>query len=214
MLTSHIPRPRYQPGSKYAGTAVGTVSAVNIFLNTLTFKNSPTGVIFLHAIKPTTNLESLGYGWTWWRTTGSNASPEFPELLPNHFTYNYWTWNSVAPFIKTVPWNSRRRNVMEDVQRPYQRIVAFETPPVNVERGPLLAHVPAGKLIVVTTNEDSAPFTATVGVNDNALRTWAGYSFKGAANASGFNVSLGTVGPVASFNVTLAGYTVQWWYEQ
>ena len=57
----------YQPGSPYAGSEVGTVSTVNIFLNTLTFRNSPTGVIMLHAAKPTTNLESLGYGWTWWR---------------------------------------------------------------------------------------------------------------------------------------------------
>lgn len=50
----------YQPGSPYAGSKVGTVSAANSFLNTLTFKNSPTGVIILHACKPTTNLESLG----------------------------------------------------------------------------------------------------------------------------------------------------------
>lgn len=50
----------YQPGSPFAGTEVGTAAAVNTFLNTLTFKDSPTGVIILHAIKPTTNLESLG----------------------------------------------------------------------------------------------------------------------------------------------------------
>ena len=94
---------------RYAGTALGTVSNVNIFLNTLTFKDAPTGVVMLHAIKPTTNLESLGYGWTWWRSTGTPASPAFPGLAPNHFEYNYWNWNSVAPFIKTVPWNSRRQ---------------------------------------------------------------------------------------------------------
>ena len=50
----------YQPHSPYAGTAVGTVSNVNIFLNTLQFKDSPTGVMMLHAAKPTSNLESLG----------------------------------------------------------------------------------------------------------------------------------------------------------
>ena len=107
----------YQPGSPFAGTEVGTVAAVNTFLNTLTFKDSPTGVIILHAIKPTTNLESLGYGWTWWRSTGTPAPKAFPSLLENHFTYNYWNWNSVAPFVKTVPWNSVRLNVMEDTQR-------------------------------------------------------------------------------------------------
>ena len=35
----------------------------------------------------------LGYGWTWWRSTGSNASSQMPELAPNHFAMNYWTWN-------------------------------------------------------------------------------------------------------------------------
>ena len=34
----------YQPGSPFAGTEVGTVAAVNTFLNTLTFKDAPTGV--------------------------------------------------------------------------------------------------------------------------------------------------------------------------
>lgn len=78
------------------------MAIVNTFLNTLTFKNSPTGVMMLHAIKPTTNAESLGYGWTWWRSTGTPSVPAFPNLAENHFTYNWWNWNSVAPFIKTV----------------------------------------------------------------------------------------------------------------
>merc|ERR1711920_1183390 len=101
---------------------------VNTFLNTLTFKNAPTGVIMLHAAKPTTNLESLGYGWAWWRSTGTSTPKEFPDLAPNHFVLNYWNWNGVAPFTKTVPWNSIRRSVIEDKQRRYQRVVAFETP--------------------------------------------------------------------------------------
>ena len=109
----------YQPGSPYAGSAVGTVSNVNMFLNTLKFKNSPTGVMMLHAAKPTTNLESLGYGWTWWRSTGDNStSPNFPDdLKQNHFAYNWWNWNSVAPFIKTVPWNSIRLDVASETNR-------------------------------------------------------------------------------------------------
>ena len=131
----------YQLGSRLAGSAEGTVAAVNTFLNTLTFKDSPTGVIILHAIKPTTNLESLGYGWAWWRPTGSNASAAFPALQEQHWTPNFWTWNSVAPFTKTVPWNSWRLSVMEDRQRVHQRVVAFETPGPEVEKGPLHVRV-------------------------------------------------------------------------
>ena len=208
----------YQPGSPYAGTEVGTVSNVNIFLNTLTFKSAPTGVIMLHAAKPTTNLESLGYGWAWWRSSGSNASAAFPDLAPQHFALNYWTWNSVAPFTKTVPWNSLRRNVLEDVQRTYQRVVAFETPAAGVERGPVLAHAAPGKLIVVVTNEiegskPPADFNATVRTTDGAPRSWAGYSFKGDAKGAFFNLSLGIVRDSASFTTTLAANTLQWWYE-
>lgn len=209
----------YQPGSMYAGTQVGTVSNVNIFLNTLTFLDAPTGVMMLHACKPTSNLESLGYGWTWWRPTGDNStSPNFPGLKPNHWTYNWWTWNSVAPFVKTVPWNSVRRDVAEDVTRPLQRVVAFETPAAG-EGGPLHQHTPAGKLIVVLTNEGSTEFSASIATSDGAQRSWRGYSFQGAVNDSSFNVSLGTrsgsgSGPGQGLQAVLSPFTIQWWYEQ
>ena len=208
----------YQPSSRLAGSEEGTVAAVNTFLNTLTFKDSPTGVIILHAIKPTTNLESLGYGWAWWRPTGSNASAAFPALQEQHWTPNYWNWNSVAPFTKTVPWDSWRLNVMEDRQRVHQRVVAFETPGAEVEKGPLHAHTAAGKLIVVLTNEQFSPssavFNATVGTSDGKPRVWRGYSFKGDAAGAHFNISLGTTGgAVGSFVASLPANTVQWWYE-
>ena len=209
----------YQPGSRLAGSEEGTVAAVNTFLNTLTFKDAPTGVIILHAIKPTTNIESLGYGWAWWRPTGSNASSAFPALRVQHWTPNYWNWNSVAPFTKTVPWNSWRLNVMEDRQRVHQRVVAFETPGAEVEKGPLHARTAAGKLIVVLTNEQFSPsppstFNVTVGTSDGNPRVWRGYSFKGDAAGAYFNISLGTTnGAVSSFVASLPANTVQWWYE-
>eukprot|EP00040_Diaphanoeca_grandis_P043001 m.266634 g.266634 ORF g.266634 m.266634 type:complete len:630 (-) comp68502_c0_seq1:63-1952(-) len=203
----------YRPGGPYAGTVVGTVGALNMYLNMLTFRKSPTGVIFIHAMKPTTNLESLGYGWTWWRSTGSPASTSFPNLKPNTFTYNYWNWPTVAPLIKTVPWNSIRLNVMEDIQRPRQRVVAFETPEMGLG-GPLHATTAAKKLIVVVTNEANASFTTVVGTTDGLQRVWKGYSFHGSVDGSGFNVSLGTTPSVSSFNTTLDPYTFQWWYEQ
>ena len=197
---------------------MGTVAQVNSHLNTLTFKNAPTGVIMLHAVKPTTNLESLGYGWAWWRSTGTNASKAFPELKEQHFVYNYWNWNSVAPFTKTLPWNSLRRNVMEDTQRVYQRVVAFETPAEGIERGPAQLHAAARKLIIVVTNEatrwHSGNYTTTVGTTDGKTRTWLGFSFKGDSAGKHFNISLGPPTTAPSFNTTLAPNTIQWWYEQ
>jgi hypothetical protein len=171
----------------------------------------------LHAIKPTTNLESLGYGWAWWRSSGSNPPKNF-DLKEQHFMYNYWNWNSVAPFTKTLPWNSVRRNVMEDTQRVHQRVVAFETPEIGVERGPMQAHAAAGKLIVVLTNEGdethNGSYTTTVGMTDGKQRTWMGYSFKGDATGKFFNVSLGSPVVGTSFKTTLPANTIQWWYEQ
>ena len=177
------------------------------------------GVIILHAIKPTTNLESLGYGWSWWRATGTPAPAAFPGLQENHWVYNYWNWASVAPFTKTVPWNSLRRNVMEDTQRVHQRVVAFETPAAHVEKGPLHARTAGGKLIVVVTNEASSNFNASFSVTmrtvDGRPRSWRGYSYQGDAAGQSFNRSLGApTAPAPSFRTTLPANTIQWWYEQ
>jgi hypothetical protein len=65
------------------------------------------------------------------RPTGDNTtSPDFrvtsrPTTL---WAFNWWNWASVGPFVRTVPWNSRRVQVAEDDVRMYQRVVAFETP--------------------------------------------------------------------------------------
>lgn len=202
----------YQPGSPYSGTAVGTVALLNTFLNTLTFKNSPTGVIALHACKPTTNLEGLGYGWTWWWPTNGSASPSLPHLRRNHFTYNYWNWAAVAPMVKTVPWDSIRRVVHEDSQRLQQRVVAFETPPLG-RGGPLHETTAAGKLIVVLTNEGSVSFNVTVGTTDGEHRAWEGFQYRGSTDGEGFNQSLGVINGRA-FETVVPAASIQWWYQK
>lgn len=209
----------WQPGNPLLGATRGTVAFTNTYLNSLAFKNSPTGVIAIHAAKPTTNVEADGYGWTVWRSTGTNATPARPSLLPNHFEFDYWVWPSVAPFIKTVPWNSVRRHVMEDIARMHQRVIAFETPEPSAANGPLHRDTPGGKLVVVLTNEAeptgfNSSFTATVGTHDNQSRTWCGFSYIGDADGAGFNVSLGTVTNAPRFTTTLEPNSVQWWYEQ
>ena len=105
---------------------------------------------------------------------------------------------------------------MEDTQRVFQRVVAFETPAMGLG-GPLHAGTPAGKLIVVLTNEQAgggSTFTTTVGTTDGAVRSWRGYSFTGAPNSSTFNVSLGAPVRAAAFTSTLAANEIQWWHEQ
>lgn len=121
-------------------------------------------------------------------------------------------------FTFTVFYFHFHHQVVEDVTRQLQRVVAFETPEKG-KGGPLHKHTKPGKLIVVLTNEDTRHFNATVGTSDNVQRTWQGYSFQGAANSSSFNVSLGvkstsSFGANRSFQTTLAPYTIQWWYEQ
>ena len=88
----------------------------------------------------------------------------------------------------------------------HQRVVAFETPAADVERGPLHGGTAAGKMIVVVTNEASGNFNSsysvTVRTTDGQPRSWRGYSFRGDAAGKFFNVSLGlSAAPVVSFHV-------------
>ena len=117
---------------------------------------------------------------------------------------------------------------MEDTQRVHQRVVAFETPAAEVEKGPLHAHTAPHKLIVVLTNEGegggddggasmSTTFNTTVITSDGKARTWRGYSFKGSSDGAFFNISLGApkmADDGASFEASLPANTIQWWYEQ
>ena len=151
------------------------------------------------------------------RLSWNDALP-FRLSIDRLMLYAQQNWNSVAPFTKTLPWNALRRNVMEDRQRVHQRVVAFETPPSGVERGPLQAHAVEGKLVVVLTNEADAAhngtYTTTVGATDGKVRTWKGFSFKGDAAGKFFNISLGPPRTGTSFKTTLGSNTIEWWYEQ
>lgn len=140
----------------------------------------------------------------------TSITVRLPTQLPRN-SYAYQDCPLTVLWLQ-VPWNSMRLNVMEDTQRVYQRVVAFSTP-ASGSGGPLHPDTVPNKLIVVLTNEGAVNFTTTVQVTDGLSRRWAGYSYTGSVDGSGFNVSIG-LEQSATFNTTLEPFTVQWWYEQ
>lgn len=222
-IPSFVNEFEYQPGSPFSGTAAGTINTVNMHLNSLVFAypninhtqaNAVPSVLMLHAAKPITNAESLGYGWTWYRPANFTNTTVFPELAPGHFEPNWWNYPAVMPFVKLLPWNARRVNVMEDTQRPDQRVAAFLTPATG-SGGPLHRATPANKLRVVLTNAHPAsPFNVTVGFSDRTLRSFSGYRFFGSTDDRGYNISLGTRQAVSAITTSLLPSSIEWWVEE
>jgi len=85
-----------------------TVNIAQNLMNWLTFSESPTWT-WLHALKPTYNTESQGFGLGFWRPSDDNTTDD-SFLLKNHWRYNNKTWNGLAGFVKHIPWNVMPRN--------------------------------------------------------------------------------------------------------
>ncbi|MGW6554665.1 hypothetical protein ACWGBV_30895 [Streptomyces sp. NPDC055051] len=125
-----------------------TVNTAQSIMNWMTFQNSPTWY-WLHALKPTTNAESENYGLGFWRPPSDTDFSRFPDLKPNHWTWNPRNWNAVAGFVKYMPWDSVRYTVDESAVLEDQRIMAWKTP--------------AGKPVFAITNRSATEsFTYTV----------------------------------------------------
>jgi hypothetical protein len=99
-------------------------------MNWLVFENAPSW-FWLHALKPTDNSESAGFGLGFWRPyNDSNFAPDhFPDLPYGHWTWNPPNWNGVAGFIRYMPWDSVRVAVAEDEVRLDNRILAYRFNP-------------------------------------------------------------------------------------
>lgn len=188
-----------------------TVNTAASIMNWMTFVGSPM-FSWLHALKPTYNSESTGYGLGFWRPwDDNNTSPgHFPGLPKGHWQYNPLNWPSVAGFVRYMPWDAVRVDVREDTRRADQRVMAFLTPNGTIDGGggaAAGAHVnehghtggpwhagvtPPGLLGVVLTNRDTDhPFSVQVAITSG-----------GAANNDGASISDGTVFCGHRFNRT------------
>ena len=186
----------YQP-SDFRGNW-STMNTAQMLMNWMVFAEAPT-FFWIHAAKPCQNAESLGYGLALWRAPeGVNATGLCEGIEPGEFRVDPYNANAMLPFSRQVPWDSWRLNVTEDVTRPNQRVMAWETPGDAGAGGPLHANTPGGLLGVAVTNRDmSIPFETELRLADGAGRTLNGYRF----SASVFNVSIGTVTLPANITV-------------
>jgi len=125
------------------------INTAQSIMNWLAFENSPTWY-WLHALKPTYNSEANGFGLGFWRPWDDNDTTHFPNIKKGYWDYNNQNFNSIAGFLKYMPWDSQRVAVSEAVVRFDNRILAFTTP------------APAKKVVFVITNRGSANYTFNI----------------------------------------------------
>lgn len=168
------------------------VNTAQSIINWLTFANSPTW-FWLHALKPTYNVEASGYSLGFWRPEDDNDFSHFPGIKKGHWDYNPLNYNAIAGFLKYMPWNSRRYVVEEDTVRHDNRIMAFKTP--------------SGHLVVVLTNRSGNPFTFHVTTGKN--KRFRGYRYTASSRDTGLGILSGP-----DITPTLPDLSIEFWVEQ
>jgi hypothetical protein len=161
-------------------------------MNWLTFQNSPTW-FWLHALKPTYNSESEGYGLGLWRPSDDDDFSKYAQIGKGHFDYIKTNWHAVAGFLKYMPWNSVRVHVDEGVMSPNHRIMAWRSPD--------------GKLVIALTNRTAVASTFDIGLPGPA-REFTGYRY----DASLANVVVGT-SQGSALQLTVPSYSIEFWVE-
>lgn len=126
-------------------------------MNWFVFSDSPKWT-WLHALKPTYNAESSGFGLGFWRPYDDAHTT---DLEKGHFRYNPQNWHSLAGFVRYMPWNAIRMEVAEHVVFGTQRVLAFKTPKTGVG-GPRHSATPEDRLGLVLTNSEVSEVTVTV----------------------------------------------------
>jgi hypothetical protein len=196
------------------------VNTAQSIMNWFVFENSPTWY-WLHALKPTTNSESVGYGlgyWRPWTDTDFNVT-HFPNVEYGHWIYNDANWNSVAGFVRYMPWDSVRIDVIESVVAPDARILAylFEPSKAQWRTGKPAAEDSAPKMGIAVTNRlgNFTHIFNTTLLNVPAGTTFSGYQYQWNVT----NLSLGTQLTSASSEgssslwFVVPPYSIQFWVQ-
>lgn len=140
-------RPVFQNEYEYLEGPASAKRCLNTTLNMMnwfTFVESPTW-FWIHALKPTYNIEASGYSLGFWRPWDDDVTT---DIKKGYWKYNEFNWISLAGFVKHMPWDSRRYTVDEDNVRYNQRILAVKTP--------------KNKLIIFIGNRGEDPFTFAI----------------------------------------------------
>lgn len=186
--------------------AHNTIDMAQNLMNWFVFSESPMWT-WLHALKPSYNSESVGFGLGFWRPYDDEKTQAYEK---GHWVYNNITWNALAGFVRYMPWDAVRVAVAEDVYRKGQRILAFKTPSLG-SGGPHHQETPEGLLGIVLTNRDaSKSFTANITLQGASASAFRGHRY----NASAVDVELGQKSADKStFAVTLPPLSIEFWVQ-
>ena len=190
--------------------ATDTVNIAASIINWFVFSDAPK-FTWLHALKPTYNVEAVGFGLGFWRPYDDDVNR---TIHKGHWRYNNVTWNALGGFPRHMPWNSIRLNVTEEMVYTEQRIMAFATPALG-DGGPLHKTTPAGKVGLVLTNAASVSFTARVTLKSAADSKAVG-PFRGHRYTIGeFGTALGqrSVDGAGVLTVVLPPFAIEFWTE-
>lgn len=192
--TNTFNKPVYQNEFEYQHPSSDTlcINTAQSIMNWFTFANSPTW-FWLHALKPTYNVEASGYSLGFWRPEDDNDFSHSGQIQKGHFDYNQNNFNALAGFLKYMPWNATRYTVEEDEVRKDNRILAYKTP--------------KGKLVIVVTNRLPTAFTFFVHTGIN--KTFKGHRYTpGSRDVFAGSKTGGTINPV------LPPLSIEFWVEQ
>lgn len=175
---------------EYLDNNLRCVNTAQSIMNWMTFQSAPTW-FWLHALKPTTNSESPGYGLGYWRPPADTDFSRFPDIAPGHWVFNDANWNAVAGFVRFMPWDSRRIQVDEPAVLKDQRIMAWTTP--------------QGKPVFAVTNRSTTQsFSYTVDTS-----TWSGFSGFRYGPTTNTQPLGSKPGPV--LNITVPADSIEFW---
>lgn len=137
------------------------VNTAQSIMNWMTFLDSPVWY-WLHVLKPVSDGENRdGFSLGTFRGNADKMSYGYPDLEQGHFQMQWWNWNSLAGFLRYMPWNSVRYTVEESTSRADNRVMAWKTP--------------EGKFVIALTNRTSEWFGFDISLDTS--RSFVGHSF-------------------------------------
>jgi hypothetical protein len=180
----------YQPWSKNLQVDEYFMNTGQALMNWMVFENSPVWY-WIHALKPVTNVEAVGYSLGFWRPPGEARPGLRPDIAPGHWDYNQRNWNAVAGFLRYLPWDSTRLSVDESSIQQDERILVWRDK--------------QGHLGIALSNRGPVPYTFHLhGVQAQRL---AGHRY----TVSARDTPIGTRRTSKEFAVTVLPQTFEFW---
>ncbi|MBU3005566.1 Calx-beta domain-containing protein [Paraglaciecola arctica] len=169
------------------------INTAQSIMNWMTFVDSPTWY-WLHALKPSYNSESEGYGLGLWRPGDDDNFEKYAHIKQHHYDYLTTNFHAMAGFLRYMPWNSVRFEVEEDTVRLDQRIMAWITP--------------QGQKVFALTNRGAEPFTFEIDISDTQGQ-FSGHRY----DVDVRDEYLGTVNG-NTVSITLPSMSIEYWVEE